>query len=102
MPPLAKLGFWRVILDESHVIKREKCHGQGRKDVRRTEGGACSTTPAPLSLENLQSQFKFLGCESVASDMSRFKHFLSRGLNHLRFSSCPNSPLERTKTHELI
>ena len=34
-----------------------------------------SGTPAPLSLENLQSQFKFLGCDSVASDMSRFKHF---------------------------
>ena len=44
-----------------------------------------SGTPAPLSLENLQSQFKFLGCDSVASDMSRFKHFLSQRAQSFAF-----------------
>lgn len=79
VPPLAKLGFWRIILDESRVIK--EANTAMAKAVRMLSAHrrwCVSGTPAPLSLENLQSQFKFLGAESIATDMGRFKHFLGQ------------------------
>jgi SNF2 family DNA or RNA helicase len=56
VPPLAKLGFWRIILDESHVIK--EANTAMAKAVRMLSAHrrwCVSGTPAPLSLENLQS-----------------------------------------------
>jgi hypothetical protein len=79
VPPLAKLGFWRIILDESHSIK--EANTAMAKAVRMLSAHrrwCVSGTPAPLSVENLQSQFKFLGAESIATDMGRFKHFLGQ------------------------
>ena len=58
VPPLAKLGFWRVILDESHVIKEENtAMAKAVRMLSAHRRWCVSGTPAPLSLENLQSQF---------------------------------------------
>ena len=49
VPPLAKLGFWRVILDESHVIKEENtAMAKAVRMLSAHRRWCVSGTPAPI------------------------------------------------------
>lgn len=79
-PPLERLAWWRVVLDESHTIK-----GGTTKQSRACcalaspRRWAVTGTPANGSLADLAGQFKFVGVDAL-SDHASLENVLVRPL----------------------